>query len=127
MKPPDLQTDEELEVDLGFRLRKIRLGKNWTQEKVADLAGISAKTLKNLEAGRGSTVTTLVKVLQALGNACAIEYLAPIPTVSPLALLRRRDKLKEQIRASRPVRSKKSIMKRQKESEEEFELLLEDV
>jgi len=73
--------------------------KNLTQEAVANTAGLSLKTLRSLEMGQGSSVETFVAVLKALGNARAIEFLAPTPTVSPLALLSRKNKKKPQQRA----------------------------
>ena len=52
---------------------------------------------QNLEAGRGSTVETLLRVLKALEGLAGLDALAP--PVSPLALL---DQGGEQQRVSRP-------------------------
>ena len=117
MEPFDLQTKEELAVELGLRLRKLRLQKNFTQEAVAAGAGVSLRTLRSLEMGRGSSVETFLGVLKALGNARAIEFLAPTPTVSPMALLLRKNKKKPQQRA---VTSRKAIERRRRELLDEF-------
>ena len=50
-------------------------------------AGISRVTLANLEAGRGSTVLTLIRTLKALGAEHDLQALAPHPTISPMAML----------------------------------------
>jgi hypothetical protein len=44
--------------------------------------------VQNLEAGRGSSVQTLLRILKALNYLEGIEILAPQPTVNPLALLK---------------------------------------
>src|SRR5580698_5165281 len=78
---------EELQADLGERLRRLRLSRNMDQRTTADKAGISEKALRNLETGRGSTVETLLRTLKALDHLEGMEMLAPEVTVDPLALL----------------------------------------
>ena len=87
MKQEDFRTPEELQTALGERIRKLRLSRNMDQLTTADKAGISEKALRNLEAGRGSTVETLLRTLKALHSLQGIEMLAPDVTVNPLALL----------------------------------------
>jgi transcriptional regulator with XRE-family HTH domain len=86
----DLQfrTPEELQSELGRRLKQLRLSKNLDQRTTAEKAGITRAALQNLEAGRGSSVKTLVRTLKALNYLEGIEILAPEPTVNPLALLK---------------------------------------
>jgi transcriptional regulator with XRE-family HTH domain len=86
---PSAASPEELAAQLGARLRDLRLAQDYTQSSVADKAGISLRALRELEAGRGSTVLTLVRVLKALDAEQGLEALAPRPTISPMALLRR--------------------------------------
>ncbi|HXW90222.1 MAG TPA: helix-turn-helix transcriptional regulator [Terriglobales bacterium] len=83
------RTPEELQIALGERVRRLRLARNIDQRATADKAGISEKALRNLEAGRGSTVETLLRTLKALDSLEGIEMLAPEVTVNPLALLHR--------------------------------------
>ena len=80
-------TPRELQIALGERVRRLRLARNTDQRAAADKAGISEKTLRNLEAGRGSTVETLLRTLKALDSLQGMEMLAPEVTVDPLALL----------------------------------------
>jgi transcriptional regulator with XRE-family HTH domain len=81
------RTPEELQIALGERVRRLRLARNIDQRATADKAGISERALRNLEAGRGSTVETLLRTLKALDSLQGIEMLAPEVTVDPLALL----------------------------------------
>jgi len=84
------QTPVELQQALGERLRRLRLRRNLDQLQAAAKAGISEKALRNLEAGRGSTVETLLRVLKALDAVAGLDALAPPASVSPLALLDQR-------------------------------------
>lgn len=77
----------KLQTELGERVQKLRLSRNLDQRTTADKAGISHRALVNLEAGRGSTVETLLRTLKALDYLQGIEMLAPEITVDPLALL----------------------------------------
>jgi DNA-binding XRE family transcriptional regulator len=78
----------ELQVLLGEQLRALRFSKELGQIATAEKAGISEKALRNLEAGRGSTVESFLRVLKALSSLDGLELLVPKPSVSPLALLR---------------------------------------
>ena len=82
------KTPEELQWILGERLRRLRLDRNLDQRTTAEKAGISEKALRNLEAGRGSTLETLIRVLKALGYLQGIDVLVPEPSINPLDLLR---------------------------------------
>jgi transcriptional regulator with XRE-family HTH domain len=91
-------TPQELQVALGQRLRRLRLARNIDQRATAEKAGVSEKALRSLEAGRGSTVETLLRTLKALDYSQGIDMLAPEVTVDPIALLHR---LKPQQRVRR--------------------------
>lgn len=82
------KTPLELQALLGERIQRLRVSKNLDQRSTAEKAGISERALRQLEAGRGSTVETLVRVLKALEATDRIELLAPEPAMNPLALLR---------------------------------------
>ena len=82
-------TPEELQVTLGERMRRLRLSRNMDQLTAAKKAGVSEKALRNLEAGRGSSVETLLRVLKALDYLQGIEALAPEVTINPLTMLRK--------------------------------------
>jgi transcriptional regulator with XRE-family HTH domain len=79
---------EELQSDLGQRLRQLRLSRNLDQRTTAERAGISERALRKLENGRGSTVETFLRTLRALDYVQGIDLLAPKVGLDPLALLR---------------------------------------
>ena len=95
MSPDDLQ------AALGKQLQELRIAKNLDQITTAEKAGISEKALRNLEAGRGSSIQTLVRVLKALDSLDGLRLLAPKSSVSPLALLRHSQTARRRVRRSR--------------------------
>lgn len=87
---PDMQgpsTDETLK-QFGARVRQLRLGSNISQVELARLANVSRSAVVNLESGAGSSLTTLVRVLDALGRSDWLMSLeVPTDTFNPLDLL----------------------------------------
>ena len=77
-------TPEEMEAAFGQQLRDLRLRRNIDQRQLAEQAGVALNAVKNLENGRGATLTSLVKVLRTLGRADWLETLAPAVGISPL-------------------------------------------
>src|SRR5690349_8524917 len=84
------QSAEELLTALGAQLRALRLRENVDQQALASRAGVALNAVKSLEAGNGATVTSLVKVLRALGRSDWLTMLAPPVSISPLRALDRR-------------------------------------
>ncbi len=91
---------DELQTVLGKQLQELRIAKNLDQVTTAEKAGISEKALRNLEAGRGSSIETLVRVLKALDSLDGLRLLAPKASVSPLALLRHSGAVRRRVRRS---------------------------
>lgn len=89
------------EEDFGAQIRRARLLADIDQRELADAANISPVTLLKLEKGQGSSLSTLFKVLRALGREDWLETLEPAPAVSPLALAREAEGRREPQRASR--------------------------
>ena len=58
----------DLKETMAINLRRIRHGKNLTQEELADLAGLSARYIGAIErADKSATVTVLGQISEALG------------------------------------------------------------
>ena len=53
----------EVQVALGKRVRNLRTGMEFTQDRLAELAGISVKHLGELERGRGNPTLSSLKNL----------------------------------------------------------------
>ncbi|MEI7832312.1 MAG: helix-turn-helix transcriptional regulator [bacterium] len=83
----DSKTPAEWEVELGQQLRDLRLRQNIDQQRLAEQAGVALNVVKRLESGKGTTVTSLIKILRALGRVEWLNTLAPTVSISPLQLL----------------------------------------
>ena len=81
-------TVAEWEGEVGHQIRAARVASGFDQAHLASLANVSLATLSNLERGKGSTLKTLVAVVRALGRTDWLENLAPPITVSPMQMLR---------------------------------------
>lgn len=100
----DNLTPDEMEVELGEKLKRLRLSRNLDQKSLAERAGVSVRALRNLEAGRGSNLKTLVRVLRALGRQEWLNTIAPVATINPLALTREAQPRQRASRAAEPPR-----------------------
>jgi transcriptional regulator with XRE-family HTH domain len=95
------RTVQEWEVELGESLRKLRLHRNLDQATLAARAGISVRSLRNLESGNGSSLHSLIEVVRTLGRESWLELIAPVPTINPLMMSRNANPRQ---RASKPRR-----------------------
>lgn len=60
--------DDAERKEFGLEIRAMRRGKDWTQQQLADVAHVSVRTVRNLEAGRVEMQPgNLSAVLDALG------------------------------------------------------------
>lgn len=78
----------DLEQALGRHLRTLRLRLDLDQRELAARSGVALGVVKRLEAGRGATVKSFLKVLRTLGRAEWIHSLAPEVSISPLQMLK---------------------------------------
>jgi transcriptional regulator with XRE-family HTH domain len=86
--------DATLLNELGERLERERLRRSWSREHLAELSGVSARTLARIEGGASVQVATLLAVLRALGQLDALNAIgAPAgPTPLELATGRRKER-----------------------------------
>lgn len=80
----EILSPEELALEVGESIRKLRLQKNLPQSLLAAQAGVSMTALRHLEAGRGANLATLIRVVRALDKQAWLRSLAPRISVNPL-------------------------------------------
>lgn len=85
-------SDEALLAELGRRLTQHRLNRDFTQQAVADEAGVSLRTLQRMELGHSTQLSNLLRVLRALKLLNNLDALVPEPPVSPIQQLRLKGK-----------------------------------
>jgi transcriptional regulator with XRE-family HTH domain len=78
------RSTKEWEEQIGAEIRTLRQDARLTQRALAARANVSLSSLQSLELGRGSSLTTVVKVVRSLGRSKWFETLAPPqPSISP--------------------------------------------
>ena len=83
---------------LGSRIQQARLQTNLTQLELADLIGMSRTAIEGAERGK-CTLTTFVKIMDALNVLGQLENFLPVQAPSPVMLAKAKGKVRQ--RASR--------------------------
>jgi transcriptional regulator with XRE-family HTH domain len=84
MRIENENSDKAVLDELGARLARTRLEQNVSQEQLAGEAGISKSTVERIETGREVKLTSLVRILRALGRLELLDQLVPDPLPSPI-------------------------------------------
>jgi transcriptional regulator with XRE-family HTH domain len=88
-----LSTTEEWERRVGADARRLRQRSGLTQLEMAVRANVSLSTIKYFEAGKGSSLATLIRIARVLDRSEWLASFAPNePAVSPMSLLRERQR-----------------------------------
>lgn len=100
MLPINLQSPDDIERELGDRLRQLRVQQELRQGDLAERAGVDVKALRRFEQSGQGSVSTLVRICFALGVQNQLAALFPPPPAASLhelldeAAPRRRVRLK---------------------------------
>ena len=89
------RSDIEVMVELGRRLKQLRLQADLSIAGLAQRSGLNRNTIVNAEAGANPRLETIVRVLRALGRLEALEAFLPPPPVSPIALVKSKGKIRQ--------------------------------
>lgn len=77
----DYQTNDEIMLLLGGRIKNRRLARNIPIDQLAEKSGLNRKTIIELEAGRDVRLSSLVKLLRGLNMIGTLE--AAFPDILP--------------------------------------------
>ncbi len=100
----NLLTDDAILVELGEKIRQVRLRKDMTQIVLAEESGVAKRTIERFEKGASIQLTSLIRILRALGMIELLLDLIPEQENSPMAQLLGEKKVK--YRASRKGKNK---------------------
>lgn len=87
--------------EIGIRLREQRISKKLTQQQLANHAGLSLFTISKIEKGQSVSLSMLVAVLRVLRLLDNIEFLLPKAEISPIALLKQKQKITKRVRSKK--------------------------
>ncbi len=82
----EIANNEQIEAELGRRLKRRRVELGLNQTEVAERAGVARRTVSSVERGEGGSMATFVTLLRALEALDDLQRLLPDPGPSPIAL-----------------------------------------
>jgi transcriptional regulator with XRE-family HTH domain len=83
----EIMSNQQIEAEMGERIRRRRLDMNISQTELARRAGIARRTITSVENGEGCSLQTLIALVRALRAMPWIDQFLPDPGISPMALL----------------------------------------
>jgi len=93
--------DPAIVKEICNSLKQMRLSKNLTQAKLAEMAGLNRVTISRMEAGRAATLLTIVQVLRALDKLDILDIFRDESEISPLQLLKLQEKQRQRASLTR--------------------------
>ena len=98
-------TEKEILVEIGKRLKKIRVQHNLTQKELSKDVGLSVSTISLIEQGKSTTVESLIRILSRLNRLKDFESVFRIGENLELKMKFEKAKMKtERKRASRKIK-----------------------
>ncbi len=85
----EIMTDAAVLAELGSRLERHRLERNWTQAELAAEAGGGQATVQRAERGESVQMTSMIKLLRALELLAGLDLAIPESIDLPIARLER--------------------------------------
>ncbi len=85
----EMMTDAAVLTELGRRLERHRLERNWTQAELAVDAGIGQATVQRAERGQSVQMTSMIKLLRVLELLPGLDVAVPESIELPIAQLER--------------------------------------
>lgn len=89
MRLNDAHTDAAVLTELGRRIARHRLERNWTQAELARDAGVGQATVQRAERGSSVQMTSMVRLLRTLGLLEGLDAAIPESVRLPIAQLER--------------------------------------
>jgi transcriptional regulator with XRE-family HTH domain len=99
MQIDEIMTDAAVLSELGSRLERHRLERNWTQAELASEAGIGQATVQRAERGESVQMTSMIKLLRALELLTGLDVAVPESIDLPIAQLEREQRKTRRRRA----------------------------
>jgi len=98
-------TESEILIEIGKRLKKIRLQHNLTQKELSREVGLSVSTISLIEQGKSTTLDSLIRILIRLNRIKDFESAFRVGENLSLKLKFEKAKLKsERKRASKKIK-----------------------
>lgn len=98
-------TEQEILIEIGKRLKKIRIQHNITQKEMSKEVGLSVSTISLIEQGKSTTTESLIRILSRLNRLKELELVFNVGENLELKKKFEKAKLKtERKRASKKIK-----------------------
>ena len=97
-------TNHRIEEVLGERLKQQRLQYNITQNELSVKTGISRVSISKIERGLGVNLSSIIAIMRALHILDNIENLVPVQEISPIEMIKLKNKNKKKRASSKKSR-----------------------
>lgn len=84
--------DGDILRDLGAQLKQLRKANKYSQQQLADRIGSSRKLIVDIEAGKGTSVLILIKILKVFGRTDRFLEIFKSSSISPRELFLKENK-----------------------------------
>ncbi len=84
--------DGDIMIELGSQLKQLRKSKKYSQEKLAEIVGVSRRLIVDIEAGRGTSLLVFVKILKAFNKTDKLLEILNSSTISPKEMYKKEHK-----------------------------------
>ena len=91
-------SNQAILLEIGKRLREMRIRKNLQQKELAELSGVSLTAVVRLEKGDAVTFEKMIRILRTLDMLENLELFIPKPPVSPILMRKLQGKKKIRVR-----------------------------
>ena len=89
-------TDALALKEIGQRLSRIRLNRNWTQRQLADQAGLGLRTVQRIESGESAgQLSGFIRICRVLDLLEKLDAMLPENALSPIDLMKMQGKLRK--------------------------------
>ena len=92
------KSNQAILLEIGQRIRDIRIRKNIQQKELAIGSGVGLSTVIRLEKGDGIAVEKLIRILRFMDMLENLELLFPKPSISPILMRKLQGKKRIRVR-----------------------------
>lgn len=94
-------SNQAILLEIGKRIREIRIRKNIQQKELSERSGVSLSTVIRLENGSTIALDNLLCILRTLDMLENMEYFLPNPPVSPILMRKLQGRKKQRVRKTK--------------------------
>lgn len=84
--------DGEIMIEVGEKLKQLRLNKNYTQKELAETVGVNRRLIGEIEAGKGTSLLVFIKILKVFNKTDKLLEILESSSISPREMYKKEHK-----------------------------------